>query len=187
MKALPVEPSGSSINIGARLRGVRQQQHMTIDQVAELSGLTKGFLSRVERDLTSPSVSTLLKLCEVLGIEVGTLFEVPDTTLVRLGDAPRISLGGSGITEKLVTPRGEKRVQVIRAEVEPRGKGENELYSVDCELEVLHVASGVFTLVLPERVVELAAGDTMTFPGREPHSWENPGDEPAVVLWTLIL
>lgn len=187
MKTLPVESSGAAINIGSRLRGVRQRQRMTIDQVAELSGLTKGFLSRVERDLTSPSVSTLLKLCEVLGIEVGTLFEVPETMLVRLEEAPRVSLGGEGITEQLVTPRSEKRVQMIRAEIAPRGSGEAELYSVDCELEVLHVIAGKFTLVLPEQRVELQAGDTMTFPGREPHSWENESDEAALVTWTLIL
>lgn len=186
MKTLPVESSGAAINIGSRLRGVRQQRRMTIDQVAELSGLTKGFLSRVERDLTSPSVSTL-KLCEVLGIEVGTLFEVPETMLVRLEEAPRVSLGGEGITEQLVTPRAEKRVQMIRAEIAPKGSGEAELYSVDCELEVLHVIAGKFTLVLPEQRVELQAGDTMTFPGREPHSWENESDEAALVTWTLIL
>lgn len=187
MKTLPVEPTGAAINIGARLRGVRQTQRMTIDQVAELSGLTKGFLSRVERDLTSPSVATLLRLCEVLGIEVGTLFEVPETKLVRLEQAPRVSLGGDGITEQLVTPRSEKRVQMIRAEIAPKGTGEAELYSVDCELEVLHVIAGKFILVLPDQRVELEAGDTITFPGREPHSWENESDEVAVVTWTLIL
>lgn len=187
MKTLPVEPTGAAINIGARLRGVRQTQRMTIDQVAELSGLTKGFLSRVERDLTSPSVSTLLRLCEVLSIEVGTLFEVPETKLVRLDQAPRVSLGGDGITEQLVTPRSEKRVQMIRAEIAPKGTGEAELYSVDCELEVLHVIAGRFVLVLPDQRVELEAGDTITFPGREPHSWENESDQIAVVTWTLIL
>lgn len=187
MKTLPVEPTGAAINIGARLRGVRQTQRMTIDQVAELSGLTKGFLSRVERDLTSPSVSTLLRLCEVLSIEVGTLFEVPETKLVRLEHAPRVSLGGDGITEQLVTPRSEKRVQMIRAEIAPKGTGEAELYSVDCELEVLHVIAGRFVLVLPDQRVELEAGDTITFPGREPHSWENESDQIAVVTWTLIL
>ncbi|MNJ05100.1 Cupin domain protein [compost metagenome] len=58
---------------------------------------------------------------------------------------------------------------------------------MDCELEVLHVIAGKFTLVLPEQRVELQAGDTMTFPGREPHSWENESDEAALVTWTLIL
>lgn len=187
MKALPVEPTGSAIRIGSRLRVARQRQRLTIDQVAEMAGLTKGFLSRVERDLTSPSVATLLTLCEVLSLEVGELFTVPETKLVTLAQAPRISLGGQGIVEQLITPRTERRVQVIRAEIAPRGAGESELYSVDCQVEVLHVISGRFTLILPEERMELAAGDTVSFPGREPHSWMNPSDEPAVVTWTLVL
>ena len=187
VKTLPVEPAGAQINIGARLRSARQTQRMTIDQVAEASGLTKGFVSRVERDLTSPSVATLVKLCAVLGIDVGQLFATPATQLVRLADAPGIWLGGQGISEQLVTPRSQKRVQVIRAEVEPGGRGEQELYAVDCEIEVLHVISGVFTLLLPGQRFELQAGDTLTFPGREPHSWQNPGTQPAVLTWTLVL
>lgn len=187
MKALPVEPTGSAIKIGHRLRVARQGQRLTIDQVAELSGLTKGFLSRVERDLTSPSVATLLVLCEVLSIEVGELFMVPETKLVPLSEAPRISLGGEGIVEQLLTPRTERRVQVIRAEIEPHGAGESELYSMDCQVEVLHVISGRFTLILPEQRMELQAGDTVTFPGRESHSWVNPSAEPTVVTWTLVL
>ena len=187
MKALPVEPTGSALKIGSRLRVARQGQRLTIDQVAEMAGLTKGFLSRVERDLTSPSVATLLTLCEVLSIEVGELFTVPETKLVALHDAPRISLGGDGIVEQLITPRTERRVQVIRAEIAPYGAGETELYSMDCQVEVLHVVSGRFTLILPEQRMELAAGDTVTFPGREPHSWLNPSADPAVVTWTLVL
>ena len=149
MKTLPMESSGAAINIGSRLRGVRQRQRMTIDQVAELSGLTKGFLSRVERDLTSPSVSTLLKLCEVLGIEVGTLFEVPETMLVRLEDAPRVSLGGEGITVNCICPgpintgmtasvANEAKAEFARRRTALRRYGEPE--------EVAHIA---LSLVLP--------------------------------------
>lgn len=186
MKALPVEPSNAALAIGSRIRSVRQAQRMTIDQVAELTGLTKGFLSRVERDLTSPSVASLLTLCQVLSLEVGELFSQPDTHVVRLAQAPRISLGGEGIVEQLVTARSERRLQVIRAVIDPRGEGEKELYAVDCEVEVLHVISGKFVLIFANESFELDAGDTVTFPGREPHSWINPIEEPAVVTWTLV-
>lgn len=186
MKALPVEPSNAALAIGSRIRSVRQAQRLTIDQVAELTGLTKGFLSRVERDLTSPSVASLVTLCQVLSLEVGELFSQPDTHVVRLAEAPRISLGGEGIVEQLVTARSERRLQVIRAVIEPHGEGEKELYSVDCEVEVLHVISGKFVLIFANESFELDAGDTVTFPGREPHSWSNPTDEPAVVTWTLV-
>jgi len=186
MKVLPVEPSNAPLAIGAKIRAARQAQRMTIEQVAESTGLTKGFLSRVERDLTSPSVASLVTLCQVLSLSIGDLFAQPDTHLVRLGEAPRISLGGRGIVERLLTARSEQRLQVIRAVIEPRGAGEAELYSVDCEVEVLHVVSGSFVLVLANERLELEAGDSVTFPGREPHSWINPADEEAVVLWVLV-
>ncbi|KNC20254.1 XRE family transcriptional regulator [Arthrobacter sp. RIT-PI-e] len=186
MKALPVEPTNAPVAIGSRLRAARQGQRMTIEQVADATGLTKGFLSRVERDLTSPSVASLVTLCQVLSISVGDLFLVPETHLTRLDDAPRISLGGQGINERLMTARSERRLQMIRAVVEPHGRGEDELYSVDCEVETLHVVSGRFVLIFPHDRYELEAGDTVTFPGREPHSWLNPGDAEAVVLWTLV-
>jgi quercetin dioxygenase-like cupin family protein len=75
---------------------------------------------------------------------------------------------------------------MIRAVVEPRGKGEDELYSVDCEVETLHVVEGRFVLIFSNTRYELEAGDTVTFPGREPHTWLNPDDREAVVLWTLV-
>ncbi len=186
MKALPVEPSNAPIAIGSKIRAARHAQRMTIEQVAEATGLTKGFLSRVERDLTSPSVASLVTLCQVLSVSVGELFAQPETHVVRFDDAPRISLGGHGIIERLVTSRSEKRLQVIRAVIEPRGQGEDELYSVDCEVEVLHVVSGRFIIIFANERFELEGGDSVTFPGREPHSWLNPTDEEAVVLWTLV-
>ncbi len=186
MKALPVEPTNMPVAIGSRIRAVRQAQRMTIEQVADSTGLTKGFLSRVERDLTSPSVASLVTLCQVLSISIGDLFQVPETHLTRSADAPRISLGGQGINERLMTARSERRLQMIRAVVEPRGKGEDELYSVDCEVETLHVVEGRFVLIFSNDRYELEAGDTVTFPGREPHTWLNPDDREAVVLWTLV-
>lgn len=186
MKALPVEPSNAALAIGSRIRSVRQAQRLTIDQVAESTGLTKGFLSRVERDLTSPSIASLVTLCQVLSLDVGALFSQPDTHVVRLAEAPRISLGGDGIIEQLVTARSERRLQVIRSVIEPHGEGEKELYSVDCEVEVLHVVAGHFIVIFANERFELEAGDTVTFPGREPHSWINPTDKQAIVTWTLV-
>lgn len=186
MKALPVEPSNTPIAIGSKIRAARHAQRLTIEQVAESTGLTKGFLSRVERDLTSPSVASLVTLCQVLSVSIGELFAQPETHVVRFDDAPRISLGGQGIVERLVTSRSEKRLQVIRAVIEPRGRGEDELYSVDCEVEVLHVVSGRFIIIFANERFELEAGDSVTFPGRESHSWVNPTDEETVVLWTLV-
>lgn len=186
MKALPVEPSNVPVAIGSRIRAARQSQRLTIEQVADATGLTKGFLSRVERDLTSPSVASLVTLCQVLSVSVGDLFAAPETHLTRRDDGPRISLGGEGIVERLLTARSERRLQILQAIIEPRGRGESELYAVDCDVDVLHVVKGRIKLILTNEEYELEEGDTLSFPGREPHTWVNPTDETVEVLWILV-
>lgn len=186
MKALPVEPSNVPLAIGSRIRAARQSQRLTIEQVAEATGLTKGFLSRVERDLTSPSVASLVTLCQVLSVSIGDLFAVPETHLTRRNHGPKISLGGEGIVERLLTARSERRLQIIQAVIEPGGRGESELYAVDCDVDVLHVIKGRIQLILSNDKYELEAGDTLSFPGREPHTWVNPTDEEVEVLWVLV-
>lgn len=186
MKALPVEPSTAPVAIGSRIRAARQAQRLTIEHVADATGLTKGFLSRVERDLTSPSVASLVTLCQVLSISVGDLFAVPETHLTRRDDGPRISLGGEGIVERLLTARSERRLQIIQAEIGPHGRGESELYAVDCEVDVLHIVSGRLTLIMTNESFDLQTGDTLSFPGREPHSWINRSHQPVQALWILV-
>ena len=186
MKALPLEPSADPVAIGSRIRAARQDQRLTIEQVAAATGLTKGFLSRVERDLTSPSVASLVTLCQVLSISIGELFAAPDIHLSRRGEGPRISLGGEGIVERLLTSRSERRLQILGVTIEPFGRGESELYAVDCDVDVLYIISGALTLRMTQESYDLEAGDTLSFPGREPHSWENRTPYPVEALWVLV-
>ncbi|GAA1799563.1 helix-turn-helix domain-containing protein [Planosporangium flavigriseum] len=186
MKPVPVSPSNGKLRIGARLRAARQRQGLTIDQVAASAEVTKGFISRIERDETSPSVATLVTLCEVLSLPIGTLFESPETAVVRKADAPHIQLAGAGAEERLLTPRGQARLQLVRSVIEPGGTGGAELYTLNCEVEVLHVLKGTIEVVFSSSTERLNAGDTMTFSGREPHSWINPDpSRGAEVLWVI--
>ncbi len=159
---------------------------MTVEQLAAAAELSKGFVSRVERDLTSPSVDALVRLCRALRVEVGEVFAAEAAVdVVRLAEAPEVDLGGHGIRELLVTPSVNKALQIIRATVEPGGHSEDEPYSMDCRHEALHVISGQFVLSTPDQRLELQGGDTVSFPGSEPHGWENPGSQPATVLWIM--
>lgn len=183
----PVNPTAATerIRIGAKLRATRLAQGLTLEQLALAAGVTRGFLSRVERDDTSPSVATLVQICQVLSLPVGSLFEAPEVQRIALADAPRINMGGHDVVEWLITPRGEDRVQVIRSSVEPNGSGGAEPYTIACDIEVLHLLSGSITVHLPGRDEDLSAGDTLTFPGRTPHTWQAHADG-AELLWTLI-
>src|SRR5699024_1182957 len=168
--------------LGRRLRAVREQRRLTIDQVASFTGLSKGFLSRVERDLTSPSVSSLVTICQVLGVPPGQMLEAPETQLIAIDDAPSVNLGGEGITEKLLTPQGQRNVQIIHTVVEAGGRGEEELYTMDCISESLHILQGEFVLQTSTEDMYENQGDTSTCPESERHSWYNPGQQTHNVL-----
>jgi transcriptional regulator with XRE-family HTH domain len=179
-------PATSRVRIGGRLRAARQARGLTLEKVAEATGLTKGFISRLERDEVSPSVASLVAVCEVLGIRVGELFEQPETQVVRAAEGRRINFGGRRVQEFLLTPGTQSQLQVIHSTIEPGGTGGKELYSLDCEIEFVFVVRGELQVKLSDESVLLTAGDAFTFPGREPHTWANGRkDEQCEVLWVL--
>ncbi|MET8828132.1 helix-turn-helix domain-containing protein [Streptomyces sp. NPDC004610] len=186
MKALHPTPSTDPVRVGARLRASRKAQGLTIEQVAAATGLTRGFLSRVERDETSPSVTTLVTLCQVLSLPVGSLFEGADTEVIRLPAAPRLNMGGHGVEDLMVTPRAQSKIQILRSRLDPGAHGGADLYTINCDVEVLHVISGEVTVRFTDHDETLTAGDTLTFSGREPHTWSNTGSGSAEVTWTFV-
>jgi transcriptional regulator with XRE-family HTH domain len=114
------------MRIGPRLREARHQKGLSLEQLAEATSLTKGFISQLERDITSASVASLLRICDALGIQVGSLFQSARTDLIRRDDAPRINFGGERVTEYLITPANSRDVQIIRSIVEPGGGSGDE-------------------------------------------------------------
>ncbi|MET4639484.1 helix-turn-helix domain-containing protein [Mycetocola sp. 2940] len=186
MRAIHPAADDALTPIGAKLRSARTAQGMSLSQVAATTGLSKGFLSRVERDETSPSVATLVQLCQVLSLPVGALFTEPDVQLVAFAKAPRINLGGVRADERLMSPRGEQRVQVLRSELEPDAHGGSGFYTINCDVEVLHVIAGSVMVRFADRTVTVDAGAALTFPGREPHTWNVTGGAAAIVLWVIV-
>lgn len=180
------EAGFAGLHIGPRLRDARLRQGLTVDQVAELTNLSKGFVSRLERDRTSPSVATLVAICEVLTLPIGEPFAAPTPDVVRQRDAPQVQLVGVGVDERLLTPRNQPRLQLVRSMVDPLAGGGPDLYTLNAEVEVLHVLKGQVVVVFTGRTELLRAGDSITFSGREPHTWHNPSPtRTAEVLWVI--
>lgn len=179
----PATPFG----IGERLRAARAARRKTMAEVAEGAGVTKGFLSRLERDQANASVAVLMRLCGVLDLPVSSLFEpAPAGTVLRRGEYPVINFGGNALTEYMLTPRGEHRVSVILGEIEPGGGAGDEHYSLPGDVEFAMVLEGDLRLTFDNepRVVELQAGDAFTFHPGEKHTFRATGDG-CRVLWVF--
>ena len=166
---------------GPRLREIRLQHGLSLTTVAIAAGVTKGFLSQAERGLTRVSVPTLLQICSVLGVGIGSLFDYPDSAVA--GPVP-LDMGGHGIREFLLTPASERLIQVMRTELQPGG-GSGGTFALDTDTIFVTVLRGSFEVVIAGEPRLLAAGESTTFGGRSTHEWRNPGDESAEVLWVL--
>jgi transcriptional regulator with XRE-family HTH domain len=183
------EPDGGadSRRIGAQLRAARLAARMSITEVAEQSGLTKGFVSKLERDLANVSVASLLRLCDALGISVGALFSEAKGEVVRHDAYPAVNFGGlGGVTEYLLTPSREKRMQAILSDIESGGGSGDEPYSLPVDVEFVFVLDGRLGLNVAGEDVVLERGDAFTFPSGTEHTFRAEQESGLTrVLWVL--
>ena len=173
--------------VGGRLREARQGRGMTLDDVARAAGLTKSFVSAVERGETSPSIGSLYRICEVLGVTVASLFQTvpaPESNVVRRADVRGVSFGGEGVENLVLSPRSERRAQVIETHIAPGGSPGPEPWSHSGDLIIATVLEGALEFRFEDHTSVLHAGDTISYSPAEPHSWGNPDDDsPAVALF----
>ncbi len=174
------------VRIGEQLKAARMARRKTLAEVAESAGLTKGFLSKIERDQASASVASLMRICATLDLSVGELFNASPGNVVRRAAYPPINFGGTGMTEFLLTPQGEQRLQAILSEIEPGGGSGDEPYSLPADVEFVFVVSGRLAVTLRDEEVVLEAGDTLTIAPHLPHTFRSDlDDENTRVLWVF--
>lgn len=177
----------AAAQVGPRIKTVRQARRMTIETLAEASGLTKSFLSKVERGRSTPSVAALLRIAAALEIPLASLFENSATRyIVRAENYPRIEFGGSNLSEFLLTPQAEQRVQALLSRIQPGGGSGDEPYQLPGDVEFLYMVDGVLEMTFPDSVVLLHTGDAATFEPSTHRSFRVPEDAgPATVLWVI--
>ncbi|QRY82703.1 helix-turn-helix transcriptional regulator [Tsukamurella tyrosinosolvens] len=172
--------------VGASLKAARRARRLTLADIAERVGVTKGYLSKVERGLAAPSMAVLVRWCEVLDVPVGSMFDGGAAgSIVRADAYPPVRFGGDGLSEFLLTPSGERRVQVLLSDIAPGGGSGDEAYALPAEVSFVLVQQGALRLAFPpEPGVELGVGDAMTFDPARPHVFA-AGPDGARVLWVM--
>lgn len=172
--------------IGHKLRGRRRQMKKTLEQVAGMAGLTKGFLSDIERDLAAPSMASVVRLCGALDMPVSSLFERSSSDIVRVAERRRVFDAGVGMNDYQVTPGNEGRLLVVISEMEPGASTGEAEYSLNCEQEFVFVVSGRICISIEQQDHVLEAGDTLTYDPLRLHGIRNgSADEPATVLYVM--
>jgi transcriptional regulator with XRE-family HTH domain len=175
------------IAIGARLRTLRRQRGLTLEQVASSAGLTRGFLSHLERGATSASIGSLYRISEALSVEVAALFEPTGADLSRRDSREPSFFGGEGVTDYVVTPAAERRVQLFETRIAPQGTPDRNLYSHRGDVSIVYVMSGELEVRFTDDSIILGPGDGLTFTPNQPHSWRNPSlEDESIVIWVML-
>lgn len=188
--ALMVHKSDSLARaIGTRVRSHRQERGWTLDQLVEASGISRRMVINVEQGSANPSIGTLLKISEALGVVLPSLVEPPEPKQVKLtrdGQGAVLwsgSAGGRGVM--LSSIRTPDAIEIWDWTLAPGDEHSSEAHRSGT-IELLHVLGGTLTVEITGESHTLEAGDALTFPGDVPHRYANPHGESARFAMTFF-
>jgi transcriptional regulator with XRE-family HTH domain len=182
-----VRPDGDAEadNLGERLRELRMAQGLTQQDVATRSGLSRAFLSQVERNQVSPSVASVTRIARALNLSMSGLFARRENVEGIVRGDKRVVVHYGNYQDELVSPSLSGQLLVLVCRVEPGASSGDELYSHDADEECVFLLEGTLDITVEHSTHRLLPGDALTFASRRGHGWSNPGTEPAAALWVM--
>ncbi|MGI6168123.1 MAG: helix-turn-helix domain-containing protein [Christensenellales bacterium] len=172
------------MNIGEKIKQLRLTFGLTQEELANRAELSKGFISQVERNLTSPSIATLLDILECLGTNIHEFFSesIAEKVIYKPEDifVKEDEELGSQI-QWLVTSAQKNNLEPILLTL--RAGGSSYLDDPHEGEEFGYVLSGSILLELGYEQYKARKGDSFYFNPARPHRITNPGKQTAKVLW----
>ncbi len=169
--------------IGKKIRSLRQKNGLTQKELADRCELSKGFISQLESDQTSPSLSTLEDILTALGSSFAEFFrDEPGEAPVCRREDIFVKESEAGYTIHWLIPDAQKkRLEPILVELAPGARTETVLPHEGEEFG--YVLSGTVTLCLGEKKYRVRRGDSFSFSAASAHYLANAGKLPASILW----
>ncbi len=167
-------------DIGLRVRALRSAKGLTLDELAERSGVSRAMLSRIERGESNPTAQLLGRVCSGLDVTLSALFAVaeePASPLSRGAAQLTWRDPGSGYLRRVVTPPGSgSPAEIVEVEFPPGATVALEsLHLPDADQQVF-VLEGRMELTVGERTYALDTGDCLHMHFGEPIVFRNPSD-----------
>ncbi len=176
------------MEIGAKIKRLRLSRGFTQEELAERADLTKGFISLLERDKTSPSIATLEQILNVLGISLKQFFaeEVPSKVVFTKKDRVPLYDEPEGIkTMLLIQGVEDKKIDPKFVVVKPEGETSPENYHEGAEFG--YVIEGNVELWLDDVNYKLKSGECFYYKADHRHQVRNVSkSKKAILLWITI-
>lgn len=172
------------MNIGEKIKSIRVRNSLTQEELADRCELTKGFISQVERDLTSPSIATLMDILEGLGTNLKDFFSdgVDEKIVFSKEDFFETENEELNYIIKWIIPNAQKNsMEPILIELEPGGKTKED--SPHDGEEFGYVISGRIILHIGDREYRVKKGESFYYKANLNHHISNYGKSNANIIW----
>ncbi len=181
------------LGIGKKIKKLRQEKGLTLQELSEKTGLSKGLISQIENEQVSPPISTLMKIANGLNVEISYFFEQDEPTekitVVRKNE--RISSGRRGIKgninigysyELLAHKRPHKHMEPFLVTFEPKERDDVIMFNHEGE-EFHFVLEGKLEMIAENHEpIILEEGDSLYFDSSIPHGFRGLEGKPAKTL-----
>ena len=172
------------MKIGERIKQLRIQMNLTQEELANRSELSKGFISQVERDLNSPSISTLVDILECLGTNLKDFFNEDVTEKVVFSDEDIFVQDNEELSHTInwIIPNAQKN-QMEPIIIKLLENGKSNVYNAH-EGEVFgYVLQGSISLCIGNKSLKAHRGESFYYKANSSHYVQNIDKKDSIVLW----
>jgi transcriptional regulator with XRE-family HTH domain len=179
-------------SIGSRIKSLREGKKLTLARLSELTGLSKGLLSRIENGKVSSPVSTLLLIADSLKVRLAFLIDEdegkpqPRCVMVKKEDMTRLDRGTNDFGfyyDMIAVEKTNKKM--IPSIITVENKNELPLTFTHPGEEFLHILEGRMEFSYGNDRYLMKAGDSIYFESDMPHRGQNIDDSPLKVLMVI--
>lgn len=172
------------LNIGRKVKNLRLRLGLTQEDLADRAELSKGFISQVERGLTSPSIVTLQEILQCLGTNLKDFFsDTPEQKTVYKRSDLFVKTDGERGTEVVWLLPGAQGCQLEPILLTLQPGGSTWPHTPHEGDEFGYVLTGTIKLHLGDTQHRVRKGESFYYSPRQTHYIENTGTQPARVLW----
>jgi len=177
---------------GAKLRQYREERNLTLKNVAQSAQVSIGILSQIERGLTSPSLKTVEKVRNALGLRIGDLFSEEkaatetqsglDAVVCRKDERPQLHIPNNNISKSLLHHNVSRVFEMMIITLPPGSATRNSCYPSEKGGMVL---TGRIEITIGDETRTLGKGDSFLFDGNSTHNIANQTADTAEVMWIV--
>ena len=177
-----------SNSLGRDLRVLRTARGITLEALSERLGRSVGWLSQVERDISTPRMSDLRQLADIYEVPLSLLFGSADAPenekgrIVRAGARRVMGEQDKGLVETLISPDLTDSFEVIHSTFQPGSS--RPIPTARPTQEVAYMVAGRLDVWLDDDLFTVNTGDSFRIRGQS-YRWANPYAEPAVAIWVI--